>query len=211
LLAYGEVQIEEHFETDGSLSLLIRYPSLSSDGSLLEGVKLEAGGRNPTEPLERAVIASDLATFLPSIECPTATVQVLKAERTFWEKVTLIHAECHRRFDGMTKLERKSRHWSDLVELYLSPIGRSALKDRALLETVVKHKQRFYHSGWANYDLCLTNQFQLIPTNQDVLQGLEADYRGMGRFFFGDVRPFGEILQVLEQLEREINQSIGRV
>jgi hypothetical protein len=211
LLTYGEVQIEEHFETDGSMSLLILYPSLTSDGSLLEGVKLEAGGRNPTEPLERAVITSDLAAFVQSIEYPTATVQVLKAERTFWEKVTLIHAECHRNYNAMPKLERKSRHWSDLVEMYLSPIGRSALGDRALLETVVKHKQRFYHNGWANYALCLTNRFQLIPSNKDVLQGLEADYLGMGRFFFGNIRPFSEILQVLEQLESEINQSYGQL
>jgi hypothetical protein len=129
----------------------------------------------------------------------------LKSRTHFLEKATLIHAECHRKADGQVKLERKSRHWSDLVELYLSPIGKVALQDHELLKTVVRHKQRFYHSGWANYDKCLTNRFLLIPTNQDVLERLKADYRGMERFFFGKIRPFSEILEILEQLQDVIN------
>jgi hypothetical protein len=208
LLSYGEIRIDEALESDDSLSLIIRYPTLTSDDAIREGVKLEAGGRNPAEPLERAVIEPDLASWVGTLEYPTATVHVLKAERTFWEKATLIHAELHRPTRDQRSVERRSRHWSDLVELYQSEIGPRALRDRELLRRVVEHKTRFYRSGWAQYEQCLNQGFQLIPTEARMLEWLEQDYRQMERFFFRDVpvRPFVEILEVLGRLQDELNR-----
>jgi len=41
-------------------------------------------------------------------------VTVLDCQRTFWEKVTLIHAENHRPEPQGLK-RRMSRHWSDIA------------------------------------------------------------------------------------------------
>ncbi len=200
------VDIAEELESDGTVSLIIRYPSLSRDSTLREGVKLEAGGRNPAEPLAEHVITPDLVEFIPNLEYSRPRIQVLRAERTFWEKATLIHAECHREQPDFKTVQRKSRHWSDLVELYQSSYGESALQDTALMHTVIDHKNRFYKSARARYDLCRTGQFKLVP-DAEMLALLEADYQEMERFFYGAVRPFGEQLEVLRDLEARLNAS----
>lgn len=54
---------------------------------------------------------------------PIAQVDVLLPSRTFWEKATLIHVECHRG-EFRTTAEWLSRHWYDLVMLAEHEIGK---------------------------------------------------------------------------------------
>jgi hypothetical protein len=49
-----------------------------------------------TLPQSTLAIAPDVAVHVPGLALPTAQVSVLSAARTFWEKATLIHVECHR-------------------------------------------------------------------------------------------------------------------
>ena len=83
-----------------------------------------------------------MATLAPDLDYPAATVTVLSPVRTFREKATLVHLECHRRRLA-NHPERLSRHWFDLTRLAAHDIGRAALADRELLEDVVRHKKVF--------------------------------------------------------------------
>lgn len=62
-------------------------------GYILPRVKLEFGARGETEPSELRTISPYLAQEFPD-ELPDATISVstLSVERTFWEKVTILHA-----------------------------------------------------------------------------------------------------------------------
>ena len=102
---------------------------------------------------------------------------VLSPVRTFWEKATLVHVECHRRRLA-NHPERLSRHWFDLTRLAAHDIGRAALADRELLEDVVRHKKVFFHASYANYDQCLAGRLRLVP-DDDQLPGLQTDYDAM--------------------------------
>ena len=53
---------------------------------------------------------------------PSCTVKVLSAERTFWEKATILHAEFHRPADKPMP-ERFSRHYCDFFELIRKGVG----------------------------------------------------------------------------------------
>ena len=102
--------------------------------------------------LKQHTITPDMAALTPDLDYPTATVTVPSPLRTFWEKATLSHVECHRR--RLEKHpERLSRHWFDLTRLAAHEIGRAALADLELLEDVVRHKKVFFRAGYANYDL----------------------------------------------------------
>jgi len=131
---------------------------------------------------------------------------VLAGERTFWEKVTLIHAVCNKPFPEARG--RNSRHWYDLAMLADHDCGVRALNDFALLEDVVELKSVFYNHSTAQYDLCLQGGLNLIPTGAN-LDLLHTDYRAMiaANMLNGHDLPMDQILGVLTRLQEEINAA----
>ena len=183
------------------------YPSAveSPVGYLKSQVLLEFGGRNVIVPNELHEIVPDIAALTDGLEFPAAAVTVLSPARTFWEKATLIHVECHRRrlTDG---LQRLSRHWFDLACLARHHSGRAALSDRALLEDVVRHKKVFFYSRQANYDHCLDGRLRLVPED-DQLASLKSDYDAMraAGILSADAPEFNALIEQLQILETDVN------
>ena len=183
------------------------YPSAVENplGYLASEVLLEFGGRNVIDPNERHEIVPDIAALASDLEFPTATVTVLSPARTFWEKATLIHVECHRRRLAAGP-ERLSRHWFDLACLARHDAGRAALADRALLEDVVRHKTIFFSASYANYGHCLDGRFRLVP-DPDRLDGLRSDYDAMRRagIVGADAPEFGSLVEQVRSVETATN------
>ena len=184
------------------------YPSAVENpvGYLRSEVLLEFGGRNTIDPNERHKIVPDIAGSTDGLAYPAADVTVLSPARTFWEKATLIHVECHRR--RLTAgPERLSRHWFDLACFARHDVGRAALADRSLLEDVVRHKKAFFDAGYANYDHCLDGRLRLIP-DDDQLASLKSDYDAMRTA--GIVRAsapqFDTLIEQLRILEIDANR-----
>ena len=186
----------------------LAYPSAVDNpiGYLDTEVLLEFGGRNIVDPSERHGIVPDIAALTPDLDWPVATVTVLSPARTFWEKATLIHVECHRRRLPAGP-ERLSRHWFDLACFARHDAGRAALSDRALLEDVVRHKTVFFNASYAHYDQCLDGRLRLVPDN-DGIDGLRSDYDAMrrGGIVGADALPFDDLIERLRALETEINR-----
>jgi hypothetical protein len=188
--------------SDDGEKLFIPYPSrFGSD----ESVFLEFGGRNVIAPGEEYPLKPYIAAEIPNLQFPEATVRVLSASRTFWEKATLIHVACNRS-DPKLDADRQSRHWHDLAVLADHKIGEASLADRPLLEDVVRHKSVFFRASYANYDACLSGGLRLIPGTR-LLQALGADYEKMiaDGMFEGEPPSFEKILVRLKKLEQEIN------
>jgi Nucleotidyl transferase AbiEii toxin, Type IV TA system len=101
-------------------------------------------------------------------------------------------------------LDRYSRHYYDVSMLANGPIRAEALSDMPLLAQVVRHKETFYPSGWARYDLAHPGTLRLVP-REERLAALERDYRNMGVMIFGEPPAFNSILETLAGLEQEIN------
>ncbi len=131
---------------------------------------------------------------------------MIKAERTFWEKVTILHHEANRP-EGSTQPPRNSRHYYDLAQMANSSIKESALADLSILEDVVDFKMRFYPRGWAQYELAKPGTLKLVPHGH-VLETVRKDYKAMENMIYGTYLEYDEMHQVLLELENEIN-SIG--
>jgi hypothetical protein len=127
----------------------------------------------------------------------------IAAERTFWEKATILHQQAHR--TGVMP-PRYSRHYYDLHFLTRSPVKATALRDLDLLADVVAFKQRFYPCGWAHYENARPGTIRLRPDERHR-RDLETDYAGMRVMVFGEVPSFGAILETLAGLEDEINYA----
>ncbi len=157
----GACRIELDAEAE---KLWVRYESALPPalGYLERNILVEFGGRNSVEPRESRTIEPYMGGLVDGVEFPVAKVDVLRPERTFWEKATLIHAECGRG-ELRPSRERLTRHWYDLARLADHDIGRRALADRALLVDVVRFKKVFYRAGYANYDACASGGLRLVP------------------------------------------------
>ena len=189
-------------------TLLYAYPSSWPDrtaGYVRAAVKIEMGARSDHWPSEQAEISSYVAQQFPvAFKAPAFKVKVLAAERTFWEKATLLHAEHHRPVDKTMPL-RLSRHYYDLLRLIQSGLGEKAAQDLELLRRVVEHKKVFFRSGWAHYETAQQGSLRVSPT-PDRLKPLEADYDKMQEMFFGDRPAFTEIFRVIREWEDGFNQ-----
>lgn len=168
-------------------------------------VKLEFGARGDPWPTEERAIQSYAAEEFPDFfEDPTCTVTVLSAARTFWEKVTALHAEAHRPVDSPTP-QYFSRHYYDVAMLLDTEEGKAASKDFELLAQVVKHKSVFFRSAWASYDTAKPGTLKIIPSD-DRLKDLRSDYRDMAPMMFdGDPPTFDDIVARLQGLQDSIN------
>lgn len=193
--------------SDNGEEVRVFYPSaLDRAGDYLrESVFIEFGGRNITEPNAEHELRPYIAEHLLTLELPTANVTVLAPERTFWEKVTLIHVECHRP-ELKASADRQSRHWYDLARLANHAIGRRALQDRDLLAEVVRHKKVFFNHSFAHYDDCLAGRLRLVP-DAPLLKAVETDLRAMidGGMFYDETPDIETIIERLRALEQEIN------
>ena len=205
--AAADGQHEIHVGADGE-TIRFAYPSAVEDpqGYVQSEVLLEFGGRNVIHPNEQHEIIPDMAALTPDLDYPAAIVTVLSPARTFWEKATLVHVECHRRRLA-DHPERLSRHWFDLTRLAAHDIGRAALADRALLEDVVRHKKVFFNARYANYDQCLNGQLRLVP-DEDQLPGLRTDYDAMRTAtIVADNAPgFDTLVEEIRILEADVNR-----
>ena len=204
LAANGRHEI--HIGDDGETIRFV-YPTALEDRHdyVRREVLLEFGGRNVIDPNERHMVVPDMATLAPELDYPAASVTVLSAARTFWEKATLIHVACHRHRLA-SHPERLSRHWFDLARLAAHDVGRAALSDRALLKDVVRHKKVFFHAGNANYDQCLDGRLRLVP-DDDELTRLQSDYDTMraATIVPDDAPGFDALIEDIRDIEANAN------
>jgi hypothetical protein len=184
--------------------LNVRYPGAFGDEYLRPEVRLEIGPLASWLPFDEYTIRPYAAEVFPDVfdrsEC---RVKAIKAERTFWEKATILHHEANRP-EGNLQPPRYSRHYYDLAKMSVSPVKAAALTDLDLLASVVEFKERFYPRGWARYDLAKPGTLRLVPEGQ-VLATVTADYRDMRTMIFGEYPAIEAIMTQLQALEDEIN------
>lgn len=182
----------------------IRYPSAFGDAYLRPEILLEIGPLASWLPSSVFSIQPYAAQhFAHVFERPSCNVPTILAERTFWEKATILHQEAHRAADKPMPL-RYSRHYYDLARLALAEVKTNALADLEMLAAVVAFKERFYPSPWAQYALAKPPTFKLIPPAARVSE-LAKDYQAMQNMIFDKPLSFQEVIETLQKLEQEIN------
>ena len=133
----------------------------------------------------------------------TTTVPTISAERTFWEKATILHQEAHRSAEKLLP-PRYSRHYYDLYRMALLPIRERALERIDLLKEVAEFKTRFYRCPWARYEEAKPGSLRLLPPSYHEKE-LRKDYAAMAEMLFGDIPSFDNIMEGLGRLEAAIN------
>ena len=195
-------------DENGNQQILFSYPrsALTLGNSYNPPrVRIELTARTDNHPSQPATVVPYVAENFPdAISDSSVNVEVLRIERTFWEKATILH-QFHFQSDPGRVAPGFSRHYYDVYQLVERGYSESALKDVSLLSEVADHKNIFYRQQWARYDLARTPQtLELLP-HSDIESTIADDYLAMQEMIFSSSPIFEEILSTLRDLKNRIN------
>lgn len=191
-------------DDDDPQTVKIAYPNSFSDMSILQEIRLEIGALAAWTPVKLADITPYAAQVYGRLfKQPLTDILTVLPERTFWEKVTILHREAFRAEDRPFP-SRYSRHYYDLYRMMQTEVKDKALADNDLLTRVVDFKDKFYRCPWARYDLAMRGTMRLMPPEYN-LDKLRDDYEHMQNMLFGNKPSFDEIMDGIAKLETEIN------
>ena len=139
----------------------------------------------------------------PNVFRIKTNIRTVSAERTFWEKATILHHEANRP-ESSSMPHRYARHFYDLYKITNSDIKNKALEDKDLLKKVIEFKMKFYPRKWAKYEEALNGRLRLVSAEYRFSE-IEKDYRAMSEMIYGNYPKFEDIIKTLKQLENEIN------
>lgn len=210
----SECRVSLDSEDKERLTLLLHYPSLfmkDSGAYVQPHVKLEGGGRSALDPNELHTIKPFIANTLDDWNFAVPNVVTICPERTFWDKVMILHGwHCGYR-DDINRLptdrQRLSRHYYDVAMIYKAERGKAAVKDSNLREDVRLHTIKFFNRAWMKLEEAIPGSLRLVPEDK-LLKTLQKDYQAMQGMMLGTGPDFKEILAVLSALESQINEPI---
>lgn len=193
-------------ETDSEDEMVINfvYPQIFTTDYIIPHVRLEIGPLAEWLPSHITTITPFAAEQYERLfEQKSTDVLTIDAERTFWEKITILHKIAHFP-EGKILPHRYARHLYDVYCLGNSEIKQSAFERRELLEKDVAFKQKFYYTKSAHYETATLKTVCLIPS-EEVMSQLRADYNAMSNMFYGEAPDFDMLLEYLRKLEKEIH------
>jgi hypothetical protein len=159
----------------------ILYPNFikSSSAYILPRVQIEISCRSLREPfsiksfgalVDEVYAGKDFAE-------PLFEVSTVNPERTFLEKVFLLHEEFHRPTEKI-RVDRLSRHLYDIFHLTKAGIAEKAINNKELYETIVAHRYKFSRIGDVDYNFHNPKTVNPIPI-ADKIAEWNSDYTKM--------------------------------
>jgi hypothetical protein len=196
--------ISIYLDPNDPQTVCFMYPHIFYESSIINVIRLEIGALAAWAPAQAAMVSSYAAQRYPrAFSEPSVEVLTVASERTFWEKVTILHKEAFR-INGEFPL-RYSRHYYDLYCMYNATVRESAYSSLGLLEHVASFKDRFYHTAAAHYELAKPGTLRLMPPDR-YMDAIHDDYQHMKNMIFGKKPEFEEILSCIATMEKDINK-----
>lgn len=170
-------------------------------------VIIEVSGRSMNEPVVSVGVSSfidDVFTNAPFAE-PKFDVRAVVPERTFLEKVFLLHEEFSKP-SGMIRTERMSRHLYDIAQMMDTPIVERALLDENLYKTVIDHRRMFIGLKGFDYSTLLPQTLSIVPQGE-IREHWKEDYKVMQEtMIYGDSPSFDELIIKIQALNDRIRR-----
>ena len=204
-----EFKVIEAEDTDQDPRIIeIYYSNIMAQPSeyVLPRVQVEIGCRSLREPfsnqsfgalVDEVYVGSEFAQ--PLFEVPT-----VNPERTFLEKLFLLHEEFHRPAEKM-RVDRLSRHLYDVYHLSKAGVADSAIHDKELYETIVAHRHKFSRVGGVDYNSHNPKTLNPIPFAQ-IIAAWRKDYAKMlEEMIYEENKPsFEQLIDNLNELRSRL-------
>ncbi|MEL7599461.1 MAG: nucleotidyl transferase AbiEii/AbiGii toxin family protein [Proteiniphilum sp.] len=203
-----KMELVQEIESDKDRTINIFYPNvIPTPGYVQPKIQLEIGCRSLREPFTMQPIASLVDESYPDSEFARKAVNVptVNPERTFLEKIFLLHEEFQRPAEKM-RVDRLSRHLYDVYKLSGNVFAVKALYNKELYQTIVDHRYKFNRIGHINYNLHQPQTIDMLPPTQ-LMDAWKADYATMVEQMIYETNPptFNELISELTRLKEKIN------
>lgn len=185
--------------------LEIYYPNIISANSIyiMPRIQIEVSCRSLKEPFSMCTLGSFVDEYFEdkSFASPLFEVPSVHPERTFLEKLFLLHEEFHRSSDKI-RVDRLSRHLYDIYCLTKSDVARIAFKNQELYMTIVAHRYRFSRVGGVDYNLHNPKFLNPVPMDS-IIDAWRKDYKLMcDEMIYEPEKPsFDELIENLNQIK----------
>ena len=159
------------------------FPHVFNTDYLRQDIRLEIGPLAewvPSHPVEITPTAAE--QFPGAFESADTVVSTVDVERTFWEKVTILHKTATS-YEQKGIPSRYARHYYDLYQMSRSDVKENAFARKELLEQDVRFKLKFYYARNASYETAQIGTVRLGPdeaaigrSDPDKLEGASSGY-----------------------------------
>ena len=202
-------RLEPDPDDKDSQSLLFWYPAVTAtaDDYIRSAVKIEAGAKSALDPHIPASVKPYVAQDLPDLDLNVANVVTVKPERTFWDKVMILHGlrQWHdRRGELRHGGQRVSRHYYDVHQLMQAPLAALWQNDQVLAIDCARHARLFFGNADLGLDIAVPGTFTLTPSAA-MRDALERDYEAMAGMVFGEVPRLSAVLDSAARFEQIVN------
>lgn len=190
-------------EQDDPLPVYVQYHALTGTPAYLnDKVEIEISARSQPEPAEKCNIQSLISEVYPGMPfagSPFAVSTVLP-QRTFLEKIFLLHEQFQRPIDKAMPRNRMSRHLYDIDKLMDHEFARAALANKQLYYDIIAHRKLFNPVNGISYDKHGHKEISFIPPVELMLVW-KTDYEALTKNMIGGhAKPFEEILARMHEL-----------
>ena len=168
-------------------------------------VKVEVSGRSMHDPVQTVALQSQIDTILPqsAIVQPAFNVSVVVPERTFLEKVMLLHEEFAKPQTDI-RTSRMSRHLYDIYCMLHTDIAERALDNEQLYRSIVEHRRKFINLRDFDYGTLYPATLSILPP-ASVADLWRKDYENMQKnMIYGNSPSYEQLLKRLAELQKEI-------
>ena len=192
---------------DDPVKIEVVYPTVTDYPAYVRPrVLLEIGSRSLMEPATVRSFRSMVGQTFPEMPFADADVSIrcVNPERTFLEKLFLLHEE-HQRPREKMQIKGKSRHFYDIYRISQTEYADKAISDRELYKSIVAHRERFTKLGGVDYASHFPPTLNPIPP-ADLMPEWSRDYAELqGQMVAGDVPTFETLLEGLRRVLEKIN------
>jgi hypothetical protein len=196
-------------DPDGQ-SLLFWYPTVTAGQNdyIRPAVKIESGAKSAIDPHEATSVVPYISEELPGLGLRAEHVTTVVAERTFWDKIVILHGVRNwfeRRGVLRGQGQRVSRHYYDVHRILHSELGLRAVADRGIGADCVAHARMFFNSPDLGLNRAVPGTFSLSVTDA-MLGDLRRDYTRMAGMIIGAAPDFDQVIASVAALENELNR-----
>jgi len=175
---------------------------------VLPKIKVEVSGRSMNEPVSEVPLESMIDQVYPKAPFaePKFNVRTVLPERTFLEKIFLLHEEFARPKD-LIRVERMSRHMYDIGQMLKTSIVDSAIHNEQLYQQIIEHRRTFIGLRDFDYNSLYPNTINIIPP-VSIIKQWETDYENMRlHMIYGESVSFEELIDNL----RHFNEYLKKI
>ena len=199
-------------DKDGQ-TLLFWYPAVTASVGdyIRSAVKIESGAKSALDPHIATAIHPYVAEDVSGLNLQVANITTVKPERTFWDKVIILHGlrQWHDRRNQLRHGgQRVSRHYYDVHQLVQAAAAAEWQADQVLAVDCAHHARLFFGSADLGLDTAAHGTFTLAPSPA-MRDALVKDYIAMSGMIFGEIPSLDSVLASIERFEQLVNNPAG--